>query len=227
MQRLLSTLLLATAVLPVHATTYVVESHHTQGVVRWDHMGFSHPTAQFTRVEGTLVFDPSRPAASSVRVTIPMAALGTGVPDLDDDFRSSAFFDYAKYPQATFRSRKVEAAKGQGHFYVTGDLTLHGITRTVVLDAKLNRIGRNLRSGVAAVGFEATTRLKRSDFGVGRFVPAVSDEVDIHITFEADEAQGQIAYLRRQAGSATTEADRKDYARAAEEVQAQAMAAGH
>lgn len=224
MERLLSALLLAAAVLPVHATTYVVESHHTQGVIRWDHMGFSHPTAQFTRVEGTLVFDPARPTQSRVRVTIPMAALGTGVPDLDEDFRSPAFFDYAKYPAASFQSRTVESAKDGRHFRVTGDLKLHGVNRTVVLDATLNRIGANLRNGVGAIGFEATTRLKRSDFGLGRFVPVVSDEVDIHVTFEADEAKGLIAYLRRQAASATTEADRKEFTQAADAAQAQAMA---
>ena len=226
MRRLLPALLLAAAVLPVHATTYVVESHHTQGVIRWDHMGFSHPTAQFTRVEGTLVFDPARPTRSRVRVTIRMAALGTGVPDLDEDFHSTAFFDYAKYPVASFRSRTVEAARDGKHFRVTGDLTLHGVTRTVVLDAVLNRIGTNLRSGVAAIGFEATTQLKRSDFGLGRFVPIVGDQVDIHITIEADEAKALIAYLERQAASATSEADRKDFAQAAEEARRQVMDAG-
>lgn len=227
MRRLFPSLLLAAAVLPVHATTYVVDSHHTQGVIRWDHMGFSHPTAQFTRVEGTLVFDPARPGESRVRVTIPMAALGTGVPDLDEDFHSPAFFDYAKYPVASFRSRKVDAARDGKHFRVTGDLTLHGTTRTVVLDAMLNRIGTNLRNGVGAIGFEATTQLKRSDFGLGRFVPIVSDQVDIHITFEADEAKGLIAYLDRQAASAASEADRKDFAQAASEARAQAMNAGN
>jgi polyisoprenoid-binding protein YceI len=227
MSRWLSVWLLVAA-LPAHAATitYLVESRHTQGVVRWNHMGFSHPTAQFTRVEGALVFDPADPTRSSVRVTIPMTALGTGVPDLDDDFRSPAFFDFARFPVATFTSRKIEKGGHANHYRVTGELALHGVTRPVVLDATLNRIGTNLRDGVPAIGFEATTRLKRSEFGVGRFVPVVSDEVDIDITFEANEARALIAYLRHQAATATTDADRKDFAQAAAEAEAQAMAVG-
>ena len=91
--RHLSLALLFAASCSAHAATYVVEPRHTQGVVRWTHLGFSHPTAQFSRVEGTLVFDPAEPAKAVVRVTIPMAAFSSGVPDLDDDFRSASFFD--------------------------------------------------------------------------------------------------------------------------------------
>lgn len=225
MKHLLSALLLA-AVLPAQAatTTYLVEPRHTQGVVRWNHLGFSNPSAQFSRIEGVLVFDPADPAKASVRVTIPMVAMTSGVPDLDDDFRSPRFFDFATFPLATFNSHKVEKGKDTNHYRVTGDLDLHGVTHPVVLDTVLNKIGPNARSGVAAIGFEATAKLKRSDFGVGRFVPQVSDDVEVHITFEANEANAFIAYLRRQAAAATTESDRKEYEQAA--IAAEAQAAG-
>jgi len=112
MRRLMSALLLATAV-PLHAATYVIEPHHTQGVVRWSHLGFAYPTAQFARVEGVLVFDPATPAKASVNVRIPIAAMTSGVPDLDEDLRSERFFDLARFPEATFvfharsRSRRL------------------------------------------------------------------------------------------------------------------------
>ena len=80
-------LVLASA--PLYATTYTFEPGHTQGVVRWNHLGFANPTAHFAMVEGSLDFDQAAVAKSSVTVTIPLSALSTGVPDLDDDFRSA------------------------------------------------------------------------------------------------------------------------------------------
>ena len=77
---------------PLYAVTYTFEPQHTQGVLRWNHLGFANPTAQFNTVEGTLEFDPADPTHSSVAVTIPLTSMSTGVPDLNDDFRSSDFF---------------------------------------------------------------------------------------------------------------------------------------
>jgi polyisoprenoid-binding protein YceI len=226
MRNLIPALLALALTVPAHATTlYLVEPRHTQGVAQWSHMGFSHPTAHFTDVHGTLRFDPKAPTTSSVRVTIPMTAFGTGLPDLDDDFRSPAFFDYPRFPAATFRSTRVEIVDGADHYRITGDLTLHGVTRPVVLDTRLNGAGTNARSGVAAIGFDATTRLKRSDFGLGRFVPIVSDDIDLRITLEANEATSYLDYLRRQVADATTDADRAASAKDLEAVQAEVAAA--
>lgn len=221
MRRFLPALLLA-AIMPSHAATYVVESHHTQGVVRWDHLGFAFPTAQFARVEGVLAFDPAAPAKASVKVKIPLAAMTSGLPDLDEDLRSDSFFDLAKFPEATFTSHRVEA-HGRNRYRVSGDLVVHGVTHTVVLDATLNKIGTNPRNGMPSIGFEATTRLKRSDFGLGRYVPQVGDEVEIRVTLEGDEAKPFAAYLRRLAAEATSEADRKEYE--AEAAAAETLAA--
>jgi polyisoprenoid-binding protein YceI len=187
------------AAAPIYAVTYTFEPQHTQGVIRWNHLGFANPTAQFNNVEGTLEFDAADPVHSSVVVTIPLTSMSTGVPDLNDDFRSSDFFDLAKFPTAAFKSTKVEKGAAPDTLKVAGDLSLHGITRPVALDVTINKIGTNPRNKVPTVGFEATATLKRSDFGLGLYVPQVSDEIQIHITAEAAEKTAYEQYLKAQA----------------------------
>jgi polyisoprenoid-binding protein YceI len=184
---------------PLYAVTYTFEPQHTQGVIRWNHLGFANPTAQFNTVEGTLEFDPADPTHSSVAVTIPLTSMSTGVPDLNDDFRSSDFFDFAKFPTATFKSRKIEKGGAPDTLKVAGDLSVHGITKPVVLDVTINKVGTNPRNQVPTVGFEAMATLKRSDFGLGLYVPQVSDEIRIHITAEAAEKNAYEQYLKAQA----------------------------
>lgn len=187
------------AAAPLYAVTYTFEPQHTQGVIRWNHLGFANPTAQFNNVEGTLEFDATDPAHSSVVVTIPLTSMSTGVPDLNDDFRSSDFFDLAKFPTATFKSSKVEKGAAPDTLKVAGELSLHGITKPVALDVTINKIGTNPRNKVPTVGFEAMATLRRSDFGLGLYVPQVSDEIQIHITAEAAEKNAYEQYLKAQA----------------------------
>ena len=165
--------------------TYSLDPDHTQIRVVWNHFGFSHPSANFTHVTGTLVYDAEDPARSSVRVDIPMSGLDTHVAALDEHLKGADFFDIAKYPQAHFASTAVREA-GKGRLTVTGDLTVHGVTRPVTLEVTINRIGMQPMRKVPAAGFDATATLKRSDFGVGAYAPSVSDEVRLHITVEAD-----------------------------------------
>jgi polyisoprenoid-binding protein YceI len=185
--------------LPLYATTYRLEPDYTQGVFRWDHLGFSSPAAQFAQGEGTLQFDPANPTQASVEVTIPLKTLNTGVPDLDEDFRSTDFFDTAKYPTATFKSTQVEKGSIPDQLKVTGNLTVHGITRSVALQVKIVKIGINPRSNLPTVGFDGSTTLKRSDFGLGKYVPQVGDEVQMHITSQAVDADAYAEYLKAQA----------------------------
>lgn len=193
---------LALASCSLGATTYTLESQHSMGTVRWAHLDFSNPTAQFNQIEGTLEFDPAAPAKSSVKVTIPLSHLTSGVPDLDEDLRSPRFFDLDKYPTATFTSTRVETTMMANQLKVTGDLSLRGVTKPVTLDVTINKVGTNPRMHLPAVGFEATATLKRSDFGMGKFVPQVSDEVTIHITSQADEAKGYAALMKAEADEA-------------------------
>jgi polyisoprenoid-binding protein YceI len=184
---------------PLHAATYTLEPDYTQGVFRWNHLGFSSPAAQFAQGNGSLEFDPADPTKSSVAVTIPLASLNTGVPALDDDFRSTDFFDIARFPTATFTSTKVLKGGAANQLKVTGELNLHGVTKPVTLDVTVVKIGTNPRSNLPTVGFDATTMLKRSDFGLGRYVPQVSDEIQMHIISQAVEAKAYAAYLKAQA----------------------------
>ena len=163
--------------------TYKLDPNHTLVLAGWNHKGFSHPSANFGEADGTLVYDAANVAKSSVQVTLPLSGLNGFVKDFDEHLRSADFFDALKFPSATFKSARVEAA-GKGKLKVTGDLTIKDITRPVVLDVALNKADK-LGDGRGIIGFDATATIKRSDFGVGLYVPMVSDEVKLSITTEA------------------------------------------
>ena len=166
------------------ALTYKIDPNHTDVVASWSHFGFSNPIAHFGKVDGSITYDPAKPAASKVEVTIPLAGLDSHVGDFDEHLKSADFFDAEKFPNITFKSTKVEAA-GDKKLKVTGDLTVHGVTKPVVLDVNINKVGEQPLAKRAAAGFDATTTLKRSEFGVAKYVPNVSDEIKIRITTEA------------------------------------------
>jgi polyisoprenoid-binding protein YceI len=163
--------------------TYKLDPGHTMVLFSWNHFGYSNPTADFGLGEGTVVFDEQNPAKSSVDVTLPLASLDTHVPALDKHLKEADFFDADKYPTVTFKSTKVQPLGGH-KFNVTGDLTVHGVTKTVVLAATLNKVGPHPMTKAQSIGFDATASIKRSDFGVGAYVPKVSDEISIRITTE-------------------------------------------
>jgi len=198
-RRLAFPALLVLAAAPLQATTYTIEPDYTQGVFRWNHLGFSTPAAQVSQGQGTLEFDPASPTRASVTVTIPLSSLNTGVPALDEHLRSEDFFEVAKFPTASFRSTKVQQGPGKDRLKVTGELNLHGITKPVTLEVTVLKVGTNPRTSLPTVGFAATTTLKRSDFGLGAFVPQVSDEIQLQITSQGVEAKGYAEYLRKQA----------------------------
>lgn len=163
--------------------TYQIDPSHTNVLFTWSHFGFSHPTGNFSDVNGTIVFDQENPTASKVDVTIPLSSLDTDVDDLDTHLRKADFFDAEKYPTITFKSTKIEKGAGENQFEVTGDLTLHGVTRPIVLDATLNKVGEMM--GTQKIGFDATASVTRSEFGMGGYVPNISDEIPLRITTEA------------------------------------------
>jgi polyisoprenoid-binding protein YceI len=184
-KRLALASLLAFATLGAQAAdSYTIDPTHTQVEFTYSHFGFSNITGRFDTVESEFLFDPQDPTRSSVKVTIPMASLSTGVEKLDTHLLSADFFDAETYPTATFTSTGVTAA-GEGRLQVAGDLSIHGVTRPVVLDVTINKIGEHPMAKTPAAGFDARTTIKRSDFGVGNYAPAVSDEVVIEITVES------------------------------------------
>lgn len=184
-KRLLLSAVLATAATGAFAApvTYQLDPTHTNVIAQWNHFGFSNPSANFGEAKGVLVYDAANPTASSVKVTLPLSGLNTFTAKVDDHLRTADFFDATQFPEATFNSTRVDAA-GEGKLKVSGDLTIKGITHPVVLDVTLNKVGQNMGKQ-PTIGFDARTTLKRSDFGVGQFAPAVSDEVNIRITTEA------------------------------------------
>lgn len=175
---------LASSVTLAAPVDYKIDPTHTATVFSWNHFGFSTPSANFSDIQGVIKVDNVKPANSSVDVTIPLSSVNTNVPALDKEFQQEAWFNAAKYPNITFKSTKVET-KDKKHFKITGDLTVKGVTKPVVLDAVLNKQGEHPMAKVPAIGFNATTSFNRSEFGLGSYVPNVGDKITVNITTEA------------------------------------------
>ncbi|SDA24264.1 Polyisoprenoid-binding protein YceI [Methylobacterium sp. UNC378MF] len=163
----------------IQAGTYAVDPGHTQVGWRVSHMGFSNYAGGFSDVSGTLELQPKNPSTAKLSVKIPVASVTTTSAKLTDELKGDQWLDAAKFPDMTFVSTKVVPA-GKDHAKVTGDLTLHGVTKPVTLDVTLVGAGVNPLSKKYTVGFEATGTLKRSEFGVKTYVPLIGDE--LHLT---------------------------------------------
>ncbi|MAU40165.1 MAG: polyisoprenoid-binding protein [Kordiimonas sp.] len=167
------------------ADTYTLDPMHTAVTWHINHFGFSNPSGKFMNADGVVVLDQENPAASKVNITIPVAAIDSGVPKLDEHLKSKDFFDVEAFPTASFVSTKVEVT-GENTAIVHGNLTLHGVTKPVDLDVKLNKLGENMMNKETA-GFSATAMIKRSDFGIVMYLPALSDDVRLDIEVEANK----------------------------------------
>ncbi|XBS68941.1 YceI family protein [Acerihabitans sp. KWT182] len=164
--------------------TYAMDPAHTSVVFSWNHFGFSNPTANFSNVTGNIVLDDKQMTHSKVDVTIPIDSVDTHVQKLTEEFKGKDYFDQATYPDATFHSTKI-VSEGGHKYKVYGDLKIKDITKPVVLNAVLNKKGEHPMEKKPAVGFDATTTIKRAEFGLDKFVPMVSDAVKITISTEA------------------------------------------
>ena len=185
---LVATLIGGTAVTAQAADKYTFDPGHSQINFSWNHFGFSNIWARFDKFDGELLLDTQDLTRSSVSVTIPLSAIDTDVEKLDEHLKSADFFDAAKFPNITFKSTKVEKA-GEGKLKVTGDLSIHGVTKATVLDVTVNKIGQHPMMKDDAAGFDASATIKRSEFGVGMYAPNVSDEIAVRITAETHKAK--------------------------------------
>lgn len=168
-----------------HADEYVIDATHTHVGFTISHMGFSETYGVFKNVSGMLTLDEANPAASKIDVTIQMASLDTANDARDEHVKGKDFLDVAKYPTMTFKSTKVEVT-GKDTATVTGDLTLHGMTKPVGLFVKLNKAGPSpMDKSRQVAGFSALGKLTRSDFGITTYVPMIGDEVTLAISTEA------------------------------------------
>lgn len=166
------------------AETYTLDASHSYVLWRISHFDFSHPVGKWM-ANGTLVLDKAKPQDSKVNVTIKMADLDTGNPELDKHLKGSQFFDVEKYPTATFVSDKVTVT-GKSTAKVHGMLTLHGVTKPVTLNTTLNKIAENPFTNLMTAGFSATAEVKRSDFGMTTLIPNLGDDVKLSIEIEAN-----------------------------------------
>ncbi len=168
----------------VAADSYKFEAKHSSATFYYPHFGLSHPSGKIVGASGTLVLDTDAPANSTVEASLPMAAMTTGLPDFDTDLKGPDYFDVAQFPTATFKSTLVEVT-GENTANVTGDLTVHGVTKSVVLAVTFNKKAFNPALFKTGVGFSATAKLSRKDFGLSKLEPFVGDEVDLVIEAEA------------------------------------------
>ena len=168
---------------------YVLDPSHSQVVFTYKHLGYSTTYGMFARFEGEIMFDQEDPAASSVTVSIPLQSMFTGWEERFEHFMSEDFFGAGEGDMITFTSTGIDVT-GDNTARITGDLTIKDTTKSVVLDASLNQaMAHPMNDGQPWAGFDATTTLNRSDFGVDEFAPYVSDEVQVMISIEAGKAE--------------------------------------
>lgn len=169
------------------AEKYVLDASHSQIVFSYNHLGYSTSYGMFSGFEGEIMLDAEDPAASSVTVSFPVTSMLTGWEGRFNHFMGDDFFGKAD-ETVTFTSTAIEVT-GEKTAKITGDLTLNGVTKSVVLDAVMNQSGDHPMAKKPWAGFNATTSVMRTDFNVGAFAPYVSDEVQIMISIEAMKAE--------------------------------------
>ena len=187
---LLASLLATTAFAGTAIATpekYVLDASHSQILFSYDHLGFSTTWGMFSGFDGEIMFDQDDPANSSVSVSMPVMMMFTGWEQRTGHFMSEDFFAATEEEMVTFTSTGIEVT-GEDTAIITGDLTLNGVTQSVALDAKLNQAADHPMAQKPWAGFDATTTLVRSEFGLGNFAPFVSDEVNVMISVEAMKA---------------------------------------
>ncbi len=196
MKRLLALLALLNLLANAHAAVEVYKIDATHSSINYSlrHI-LSKYTSSFTKLSGDIRVDADNLENSSVTATIDLAALTTDSNDRDKHLKSPDFFDTAKFPSATFKS-KSWIKTGEGTFDITGDLTIKDVTKEVVLKTTLLGFGAGMRPGTMLSGWEATTTIKKSDFGLAgpaMLQKALGDDVAITINIEAGYKKEQPA----------------------------------
>ena len=174
---------LTTSPAAAQAGTYKLDPAH--GKITWSitHFGFSTYIGQFSHVDATLKVDPKAVGATALDVTVDTNSLGTLNPALDTHLKSKDFLDVAAFPTATFKATKV-AQTGEKTADITGDLTLHGVTKPVTIHAAFNQAGPNPIAKRYELGFAGSAEILRSEFGIKSYLPNISDKVTLTIEAE-------------------------------------------
>lgn len=168
----------------VQAGTYKLDSSH--GKITWkvNHLGFSTYVGQFVNVSADLTLDPANPSASTLTATVPLADVAPNDDGLKAHLQTPDFFNTAEFPTATFVARSIMVDRENAtEADVVGDLTLHGVTRSVTMEVAFNQAGPS-RGNTYRVGFDGEATIRRSDFGMSYGLPAIGDEVELHFEGE-------------------------------------------
>lgn len=170
------------------ADKYEFDKDHTNILWFADHFGYSEPFGYFNDFDGTLSLDEKAPENSKLEITIKTSSLSTPIEKFTTHLKSKDFFDVEQYPAAKFVSTKVEKT-AENTAKVTGDFTLLGVTKPLVLDVKLNKIGKHPFTQKYTAGFSATATIKRSEFGMNYGIPGVGDDIRIFIESETTRVE--------------------------------------
>jgi len=163
--------------------TWKIDPAHSAVQFSVRHMGISTVRGQFQKVTGTVQYDAKDVSKTSLEATIDTTSIDTRVEMRDNDLRGPNFFDVQKYPALMFKSKKAESA-GEGKLKITGDLTIHGVTKEVVLDVEGPSAVVKDPKGNSHIGASATTTVNRKDFGVNGAATMVGDDVSITLDVE-------------------------------------------
>lgn len=163
--------------------TWKIDPAHSAAQFAVRHMGISTVRGEFKKVSGSAGYDTADPGKTSLDATIDATTVDTRVDMRDNDLRSRNFLDVQKYPTITFKSKRAEAA-GPGKMKITGDLTIHGVTKEVVLDVDGPTSPVKDPRGNFHIGASATTKINRKDFGVNGAPGMAGDEISITIDAE-------------------------------------------
>lgn len=170
------------------AQKYTLDASHSQVVFSYNHLGFSTTYSMFSGFDGEIMFDAEDPAASSVSVAMPVRSMFTGWEKRFEHFMSEEFFGATDDDMITFASTGIEVT-GEATAKITGDLTINDITKPVVLEARLNKADVHPMANQDWLGFDATTEILRSDYGLGANAPFVGDALTVMISIEAMKAE--------------------------------------
>jgi len=169
--------------------TYQIDTSHSVAQFKVRHMMIANVKGEFEKVSGTVSFDPANPSAASVEAVIDVSTISTRDEQRDKDLRSGNFFDVEKFPTITFKSSKVTASGGNS-FSVVGDLSMHGVSRSVTLDVEELTDEAKDPWGNMRRGATAKTKISRKDFGMEFNVALdtggilVGDAIDITLDVE-------------------------------------------
>lgn len=162
---------------------YETDPQHRYITFNYVHLGYSNPFLRWKDWDATLDWNADDPTKSKVSATIDAASIDSGVEEFDGHLKGENFFNVAEHPEITFVSTGLEKT-GETTGVMTGDLTIKGNTKPVTLDVTFNKAAKDDRANAYKIGFSARGTVKRSDFGVGAYAPAVSDDVNLIIEAE-------------------------------------------